>query len=127
MKGDRYVLYFGSLRLGVVTEADSDFPNLWGDIDLDPALADPRTAEVARLARFVALDREATRLADVEGEHDSRRAEEAVSDELDAHDSDLIESAAWHLVDEHGRKSPILCPIMRWPAEIVWRWNPDAS
>ena len=124
MKGDRYLLYFGLLKIGVVTETDSDFPNLWGEIAEEPELAEPRTDEIVRLARFLALNREATRLADLEDAQSMGPEQEAVNAELETRSTDDIESEDWHLIDELGRKMPILCPILRGPIEIVWRWNP---
>ena len=124
MKGDRYNLHFGSLKLGMVTETDSDFPNLWGDIVYDRSLAEPRTDELFRLARFVALNREATRLTDLEDEPSMGAGQESVIAERDTQYTDYIESDDWHLIDEQGRELPILCPILRGTAEIVWRWNP---
>jgi hypothetical protein len=124
MDGDRFDLYFGSLKVGVVTQSNSDFPNLWGNIAYDPALVEPRSAELARFVKFVVLNRESTRLLDREHEHDTSREQEAVGAELAAHYMDFVESEDWHLIDNQGRLLPILCPILRGDGEIVWRWNP---
>jgi hypothetical protein len=97
MGGNRFDLCFGSLKVGVVTQTDSDFPNLWGSLTYDPALANPQSAEVARLAKFVALNRESTRLVDMEYETDTSREQEVVNAELEAHYADYLESEDWHL------------------------------
>jgi hypothetical protein len=124
MDGDRFDLYFGPLKVGVVTRTDSDFPNLWGGITYDPALSEQRSPEVTRFVKFVALNRESIRLLDMEHEHDTSREQEAVNAELEAQYMDYVESEDWHLIDEQGRVLPILCPILRGDGEIVWRWNP---
>jgi hypothetical protein len=127
MVGDRYHLYFGSLKVGVVTHTDSDFPNLWGDISYDLAVSEPQSEEAARFAKFVELNRESTRLVDLEDEQDTSREQQDVNAELEADYTDYVESEDWHLVDECGRELPILCPILRWSGEIVWRWNPSSG
>lgn len=112
----RYDLYYGRARVGVVTQTDADFPNLWGDIDYDPGVsAHPR------LARFVALSREVDRVSDrysVEGPE-----VDALQTELEGYD-DLIESADWWLVDAAGRPHPILVPNFCHDG-VVWRWDFD--
>ncbi len=124
MADQRYDLYFGSLKVGVVTQTDSDFPNLWGSITYEPTVLKRQSAETSRLARFVELNRESTRLADLEDQQEASREQEAVSAELEANFMDYVESEDWLLIDERGRELPILCPILRDPGEIVWRWNP---
>jgi hypothetical protein len=122
MNGDGYDLYFGALKVGAVTETDSDFPNLWGDIVYETAFSEPQSGEMARLAKFVALNRESTRLADLEDEQDTTHEQEVVNAELEAY-ADYVESADWHLIEQGGRELPILCPIFRGPGEVVWRWG----
>jgi hypothetical protein len=123
MNGESYILYFGSLRVGIVTQTDCDFPNLWGEIEYDPALAEPETFELARLSRFIALNCESTRLLDLEDEEDTDLEQQAISGELDTHYSEFVEAVHWHLIDSQGHDLPILCPILRNAGEIVWRWN----
>jgi hypothetical protein len=127
MDGDRFDLYFGSLKVGVVTQSDSDFPNLWGNIAYDPSLRVPQSAEIAHFVRFVVLNQESTRLLDMEHEQDTSREQGAVGAELEAYYKDYIESEQWYLIDEHGQRLPILCPILRGSSEIVWRWNPGGG
>lgn len=117
-------LYFGPLKIGRVIQTDSDFPNLWGNITYDPALGNPQMAEVSR---FIALNRECTRLADMEQESDIFQEQEAVNTELEAYYLSYVESEDWHLIDEQGDKLPILCPIFRGDSEIVWRWNSSGA
>lgn len=127
MDGERFDLFFGPLRVGVVTQVDSDFPNLWGAVTYDPALSEPQSPEAARLARFVALNKESTRLLDMEHERDSSRERAAVDAQLEADYLDCVESEEWRLVDARGRDLPILCPILRGDGEIVWRWDPGRA
>jgi hypothetical protein len=124
--GDRLDLYFGTIKVGVVTGVAGDFPNLWGRLTCGPALKQSGCAAVARLVRFLALNRVSTRLADQEPGHTSR-VREAVDAELEARFADYAESEDWHMIDTQGRKRPILCPILRWDGEIVWRWNPGSG
>lgn len=124
MNGDRYELYFGPTKVGIVTETDSDFPNLWGDIVYDLAGLNPNTEQGARFLRFLELSRESTRLVDLQHERDTSREQAAVNEELEARYLDYVESEEWHLIDARGNRVPILCPILCGPGEIVWRWNP---
>ena len=123
MGDDRLDLYFGPLRVGAVTQVGEDFPSLGGYITYDPSLANPPSAEVARLARFIALNRESTRLEDLEDESDLPQGAEGVNAELETHYMGYIESVDWRFVDGGGRELPILCPIFHENNEIVWRWD----
>ena len=130
MSGEMYDLHFGSLKVGVVTENDRDFPNLWGDIVYDAALADPQTDDLARLSKFVSLNRESTRLMDLEEKkhtaNDQPRIDaelKRINAELEAHYQEYVESEDWHLIDTCGCDQPILCPLLRGEGEIVWRWG----
>ena len=124
MTSERYGLYFGSLKVGVVTKTDSDFPNLCGSITNDPALSKSPSPEAAGVARFVALNKESTRLVDMEHEQDTSREQAAVNAELETGYMEYVESEEWRLFYDRGRELPILCPIFRWDDDIVWRWNP---
>lgn len=123
MDGDRYDLYFGALKVGVVLQTDSDFPNLLGTVVYEPWLAQPQSSEAIRLTRFVALNKESTRLVDVEHEEDISREQAAVNAELEAEYMDYVESEQWRLVDRSGRELPIPCPIFRGKGDLVWRWE----
>jgi hypothetical protein len=125
MDSERYDLHFGSLKVGVVTTSDSDFPNLWGTVTFDPALSKPQAPEAARFARFVALNQESMRLVDTEHARDNSREQAVVNAELAAGYMGYVESEEWRLVDARGQELSILCPIFREAGEIVWRWNPD--
>jgi hypothetical protein len=103
--GKQYDLVFGTHKIGVVTETGSDFPNLSGTIEYDPALATLRSQKAARLVRFIAFMRESTRLLD-----------------LDAY-TDYIDSEDWYLIDGDGSWIPVMCPIFHGSGEIVWRWD----
>jgi len=122
--GERYELYFGSLKVGVVTQKDSDFPSLWGTVAYEPWLSSPRSREEERLVRFFALSRESVRLLDMEHDVGTSPEREAVEAEIEARYMDFVESAEWRLVDPAGRELPILCPV---PGEddLVWRWDFD--
>lgn len=124
MDGERYHLHFGPLRIGVVTESDRDFPNLWGTITYEPWVSGPLSPEEERLARFVALNKESIRLLDMESDIGTSPEQAGVNAELAASYMDYVESAEWKLVDGRGRDLPILCPILRGDSELVWRWNP---
>ena len=122
---ERYDLYFGSLKVGTVAHTDSDFPNLWGTITYEPWLSAPQTPEAIRFARFVALNKESTRLVDMEDQVDTSREQAAVNTELEAGFMDVVESEGWRLVDDCSRELPILCPILRGDGDLVWRWDPS--
>jgi hypothetical protein len=122
--GDRFDLYLGPLKVGVVTRTDSDFPNLWGSIAYESWVSQPQSPAEQRFAKFAALNKESTRLVDMgqQGEDSSELA--AVSAELEAGFMGYVESEDWWLVDRSGRKLPILCPILRGDGDLVWRWDP---
>lgn len=124
MDGEQYDLDFGSRKFCVVVPLDSDFPNLWGAITYEPWVSRPRSPEEQRLARFLALNKENTRLADLGRDGEGARAEAAVNAELEAAFLDNIECDSWRLVDCRGQERPILCPILRGDGELVWRWDP---
>jgi hypothetical protein len=119
----RYDLYLGDLKVGVVTEEDMDFPNLWGRIEYDESLSRSKAGEAFRLARFLELSRESIRLVDTEHEQDVSKELDVLNAQLEEY-QDYVETDDWFLVDEKGIKHPILCPIFRHCGEIVWRWNP---
>jgi hypothetical protein len=123
MDWDRFTLFFGPMEVGVVFQVEGDFPNQWGNIAIDPALTDPVTAEAMRMARFIVLNRESTRLADLHDGGELSREQEAVEAELAAMGQAFIDSEDWSLVNVLGHRLPILCPIFRDDDEIVWWWN----
>ena len=120
----RYELYFREIKIGVVSDVESDFPNLWGTIAYDESLTQPTTDERKRLARFVELNRESIRLVDIEHEQDVTSELDAINKHLESY-YDFIETDDWILVSDNGERIPILCPIFRHDGEIVWRWNPQ--
>jgi len=122
----RYELHFREMKIGDVTEADADFPNLWGTITYDGSLQCPTSEEQKRLARFIELNRDSIRLVDIEHEQDVSAELDAINKELEAFD-DYIETDDWLLITQEGETLPILCPILRHDGEIVWRWNPRES
>jgi hypothetical protein len=122
MKPRSYLLFHGLLKIGVVTEDDADFPNMFGAIAYEPWILEPRDPDEKRLARFVELNCESTRLVDLEDEVDTSAESEKIDAELGQY-QDLVESEEWWLVDDVGKKVPILCPMLR-TSEIVWRWDP---
>ena len=93
----------------------------------DAALSNPNLDQGSRFVRFLELERESTRLLELEPEQDTSREQAAVNAELEAHYLDYIESEQWHLIDAAGTRHPILCPILHGPGGIVWRWNPTAD
>jgi hypothetical protein len=120
--GKQYDLVFGTHKIGVVTETGSDFPNLSGTIEYDPALATLRSQKAARLVRFIAFMRESTRLLDLASERDVSRELDGANAELDAY-TDYIDSEDWYLIDGDGSRIPVMCPIFHGSGEIVWRWD----
>jgi hypothetical protein len=118
MNGERYDLVFGSLKVGVVRQTDSDFPNLWGEIIYDPGLENAQSPKVRRFVQFVSLNRESTRLIDMEHEQDVSRELAAVNAELEKY-LDYIESEDWYLIAKDGRCVAIMAPILRGANEIV--------
>jgi hypothetical protein len=122
MDGPRYDLLFGKLKVGVVLQTASDFPNLWGEIVYAPALDKPKSARLRRFVKFLLLNRESTRLIDLEHEKDVAQELEAVHAELEDY-KDIMESEDWYLQDASGRRVAILSPVLRGESEIVWRWD----
>ncbi len=127
MDWDRFDLFFGPMKVGVVFLCDADFPNLWGNIVVDSAVSDPATAEAMRLARFIALNRESTRLMELMDEAGPSPGQEAVDAELAEIGGNFDDSEDWCLVNVLGHRLPILCPVFRDDDEIVWRWNSGAE
>ena len=98
-----------------MAQTDSDFPNLWGTIIYEPWLSAPLTPEAIRFARFVALNKESTRLVDMEDQVVSSREQEVVNAELEAEFMDVVESEGWRLVDDcsRGVADPVSHPPRR--------------
>lgn len=120
----RYELYFRGIKIGVVAEDDSDFPNLWGTIIYDESLAQPTTEEQKRLATFLELNRDSNRLLDIEDEQDVSGQLAAIDKQLASY-NEYIETDDWILITAHGEAIRILCPFFRSDGGIVWRWNPS--
>ena len=118
----RYELRFRDIHVGIVTLKDSDFPNLWGDIDYDDVISHPTSENEIRMSQFIELNRESTRLVDLEDQEDVAAKLDLVNQQL-VHFNDYIESDDWLLVNEGGETLPILVPMFRNDREIVWRWN----
>jgi len=118
----RYELHFRDMKIGDVTEDDADFPNLWGTIAYNKSLECPISEEQKRLARFIELNQDSIRLVDLEHEQDVSDELDAINKELEAF-NDYIETDDWFLIADNGKTLPILCPILRYDCEIVWRWN----
>ena len=122
-----YDLFFRKLKVGVVTYVDSDFPRMFGAISFERSVVKPASDDAIRLARFIELCREQTRLIDVMDKQD-------VTKELDENNAtmtenylDLMETNDWMLIDENGKILPILCPIFSDDGKIVWYWNVEYS
>src|SRR5262245_2828870 len=117
----RYELFFANTKIGIVTEVDADFPNLWGRIEYDATFNSPVGAS-ADLSRFITLNRESIRLTELQEDTGGVEADlAAVDSELQRYTA-YVESEDWRLVDENGNDRPILVPIFR-DSEIIWRWN----
>ena len=122
MSQEKYHLYFGDLKVGMVVKKASDFPNLWGAITYSEWLSDPQTPEEIRVAEFLELNRKSIYLIDVEQERDVSVDIAKINQQLNDY-LDLVETDAWYLLDESSHKHLILCPIFRHGNEVVWRWN----
>ena len=124
MSGERYELYFGTRRVGAVTQLDSDFPNLWGSIVYDASITRPQTPEDQRMARYVELSIESMRLmmGDTYVEDDDDDESNPFEAEIDRDFMDLVETNDWRLIDAQGKVEPILFPVFHPDDEIVWRW-----
>src|SRR5262249_32939397 len=85
-------------------------------------LGKPKSALLRRFVKFILLNRESTRLIDVEDEKDVSAEIATVNTELEDY-RDIIESEDWYLEDESGRRVAIMSPILRGESEIVWRWD----
>jgi hypothetical protein len=127
MDWDRFDLFYGSTKVGVVFLVDGDDPDLLGNIVNDSAVSNPATAEAMRLARFIALSRESARLLDEMDEPGPTPEQEAIDAELEEAGRSFVDSDDWCLVNVLGCRLPILCPLFRGEDEIVWRWNPGAA
>jgi hypothetical protein len=119
----QYELHFRDIKIGVVTEDDCDFPNLWGRIAYNEPLICPSSDEQQRLARFLQLNRDSIRLIDLEDEQNVSAELDVINKELETF-NDYFETDDWLLIDDSRKIHPILCPIFRHDGEIVWRWNP---
>ena len=118
----QHKLKFGNTLVGMVTLTDADFPNVWGDIVLDGSLTNTACAETMRMAEFIRLNRECTRLADIEHEQDVSAELDAVNRHLESY-NDYIETNNWVLISPNSEVVRIMCPMFRDDGELVWRWN----
>lgn len=118
----QHELKFGNTLVGLITLTDADFPNVWGEIVLDGSLVNPACAERTRMAEFIRLNRECTRLADIEHEQDVAYQLDAVNKQLECY-SDYIGTNDWVLISPDSETAGIMCPIFRDDNELVWRWN----
>tara|TARA_B110000495_G_C22522365_1_gene318460 strand:- start:89 stop:472 length:384 start_codon:yes stop_codon:yes gene_type:complete len=118
----QHELRFGTTTVGLVTQTDADFPNVWGEIVLDESLESSACEETTRMAEFIRLNRECTRLADIEHEQDVSTELDAVNQQLESY-NDYIETSDWVLVSTDSETVGVMCPIFRDDGELVWRWN----
>jgi hypothetical protein len=118
-----YTLFFGDLDVGTVKQTDSDFPNLFGQISLNPHLASQAHPAATRMCNFIRLNRESIRLIEDGAEPGKSANLDEVDQQLLTY-SDYVESDSWVLVDDAGARHNILVPIFRGESEIVWRWQP---
>lgn len=118
----QYALCLREIKIGIVTENDCDFPNLMGTIIFDESLTQLSSGEGKRLARFLELNKESSRLVGIEHEQDVSIELATVNKQLEDY-IDYIDTQDWILITDNGKELPILCPIFHTNGEIVWRWD----
>jgi len=107
----RYVLLYGDVELGEVTQKDSDFPKCFGAWRLCSH------ADNAEIRSFIRAYVEYCEHADsLMRTADVTPAWEAYTLEREPEFEDLIESTEWALRDEDGVRDGILIPIFTWVA-----------
>jgi|KBSSwiStaDraftv2_1062776.scaffolds.fasta_scaffold139792_2 hypothetical protein len=113
----RYVLLYGDVELGEVTQQDSDFPNCSG------TWRPYAQADNPEIRSFIRAYVEFSEHADSLRTPDITPAWEAYTREKEPEFEDLIESTDWALRDEDGVRHPLLVPLFGVGGEIGWRWN----
>jgi len=116
--GEKYDLYFGATRVGVVTQSGPRFPYQCGAIEFESGFTTAITSEPSRIARLVAEGKAGTRTPDREhAASDSRVPTDIAGYQQSA------ASLEWRLVDHGECALPIVCPLFNTDGTIAWRWN----
>ena len=109
-------LVFGDVPIARIKRDNADFPAFFGSYDLiERSDAD---ATQRHIEEYIAMSVRVWPLI----EADKYDAEAQEEEELFL---DLIESDKWALVDDQGRRTPILIPVFETNGRINWRLNPD--
>lgn len=114
----RYVLLYGDVELGEVTQLDSDFPNCFGTWSPYTHADNPEIRSSIRA--YVEFSEHADSLM-IPNYH-STPAWEAYTLEREPEFEDLIESTDWALRDKDGVRHPLLIPNFFVGGKIGWRW-----
>ena len=115
----RYVLLYGDVELGEVTQQDSDFPNCFG------SWRPYARADNAELRSYIRAYVEFCEHSDslLTPEHHATPASEAYTLEREPEFEELIESTEWALRGEAGVRDGILVPLFSVGGKLGWRWN----
>ena len=113
----RYVLLYGDVELGEVTQQDSDFPKCFGIWRPYSRADDPEIRSFIRAYIQFSEHGDSLRTPDI------TPAREAYTLEREQEFLDLIESPDWALRDEDGVRHPVLVPVFSVDGEIGWAWN----
>jgi hypothetical protein len=102
-----YDLYFLNTLVAKIQNVSIAFLNCYGNYVLDADfLREHKDSTIMKMIAF--------------------QVKNADNDELDDEEfTDLIESEDWYLLDETGKKSPILVPLFNNKTDITWRYNVD--
>jgi hypothetical protein len=115
----QYVLLYGDVEFGAVTQQDSDFPNCSGTWRPYTQADNPEIRNF--ICAYVEYSEHAESL--MTPDLHSTPASEAYTLEREPEFEDLIESTDWALRDEDGIRHPILVPNFCGGGEIGWRWH----
>jgi len=115
----RYVLLYGDVELGAVTQLDSDFPNCFGTWSPYIYADSPEVRSFVRA--YVEYSEHADSL--MTPDFHLNPAWEAYTLEREPEFQDLIESTDWALRDTSGVRHPIVVPNFCVGGKLVWCWN----
>jgi hypothetical protein len=115
----RYVLLYGDVELGEVTQKDSDFPKCFGAWRPYPHADNPEIRSFIRA--YVEYCEHAESL--MTPDFHSTPASESYMLEREPEFEELIESTEWTLRRDDGVRDGILIPIFYVGGQIGWQWN----
>ena len=112
----KYLLKHKNSEVGVVTLKNSDFPNLWGILEMSPSA---KGSPIEKYIEFCV--REKCLLENGPGSHQSEKMEALIL-ELESF-KHFVESDDWSMTDEAGEVDQIMSPIFGEDYSITWRWE----